>query len=144
MSAAITMTVPALLKPLVRSIPRQGSSAEESTVLVPPPAFDIDALESLARTRPAELVHLVHAGNLDAVDLSEVAEAMRCATSHAVVPSLLRLTQHPRPVVRESALVGLAPFLSVSLEARDRLRDMAATDPSEGVKSVAQEFLKQL
>lgn len=147
MSAALTIPRQTPPAPRLRQVVRPGASAETRTTqeALVGSRLTIEALETMARERPAALVRLAASDQLDAVDLSEVAEAMGLAPSpEFVVPTLLHLTHHTRPFVRESALVGLASFLRGSLDARDRLREMAATESSEGVRAVAQQFLAQL
>jgi hypothetical protein len=81
----------------------------------------------------------------DVVLLSEAVEAM--AMSHQatlVVPVLLRMLDHERPFVRESALLGLSPFVSGSLHARDKVRGLARYDSSPGVREAAADVLALL
>jgi len=124
-----------------------GASADVTTS--PGPHFErncIEKFEWLAVNQPVELARLVLTQlQSDPVLLSQAAEAMALSRHSSLVTRvLLPLLQHSRPFVRESALLGLAPFLASSLEARDWVRTMAQTDASPGVREAAAEALMLL
>lgn len=123
----------------------QGEQSVDTTT-ADRPRFDrhgIDEFNWLARHDPIRLAHLTLTElNTDPVLLSQAAGAMASSAQGSLMTNvLLKLTQHPRPFVREAALVGLIPFYGSSVDARDRLREMASTDPSPGVREVAGEAL---
>ena len=100
-------------------------------------------LEWLATNDPVRLASIaLSSAEADPVTLAQVAQAM-AKSSQAVLMTrvLLKLTEHARPFVREAALYGLEPFFSSSLEARERLREMAKSDSSPGVREAANELL---
>lgn len=127
---------------------RLDSSAEMLTTfrtVVPPRT--VEEMQGLAAEDPVELTRwmLSPSFRADAVLLSDAAEALAFAhQSGLVLPLLLDLSRHARPFVRESAIVGMVPHLGLSLAARDRIREMAASDPSPGVKTVAQDVVASL
>jgi hypothetical protein len=132
--------------PKLRLSVSSGPSADTSTV--PSRLFVrhcIDEFEWLARNNPGELLRLT-LGELtrDPVLLSQAAEAMALGHQSLFLSALLKLLDHSRPFVRESALVGLAPFLSGSLHARDRVRAIAEFDSSPGVREAAADVLALL
>jgi hypothetical protein len=121
-----------------------GQSVDTSTA--DRPRFDrhgLDEFNWLASHDPVRLAHLaLHELNTDPVLLSQAAEAMaRGSQGNLMTTVLLQLTKHSRPFVREAALTGLHPFFGSSVDARDRLREMASSDPSPGVRATAQEAL---
>ena len=103
----------------------------------------LDEFMWLARQDPVRLAHLaLHELTSDPVLLSQAAAAMATAAEENLMTNvLLKLTEHPRPFVREAALHGLVRFFGSSVDARDRAREMAAGDASPGVREAASEAL---
>lgn len=135
--------------PVARFRPNVRSSSSVETATSEAPRFErhcIEEFEWLARNNPAELVRLVVSEVArDSVLLSHAVEAM--SLSHdptLILPALMRVLAHDRPFVRESAILGIAPFLSGSLQARDRVREIAQFDTSPGVREAAADALALL
>ena len=62
----------------------------------------------------------------------------KAANGSTAVSFLLRMSRHDSPIVREGAVYGLEGHLSQPL-VLEKLMDMAANDPSEGVREAAGE-----
>ena len=78
---------------------------------------------------------------LEPADLTFAAEDLgRGEDHHMIRRALMPLLDHASAVVREGAIYGLTRHLTPEVCAR--LRDMAATDPSPGVRDAATEALE--
>lgn len=94
----------------------------------------------LARHDPARLADLLQVGVLPPEDLTFAAEmAGNIQDSELIRPALLRLLEHSSAVVREGAILGLDRHLDD--RTRERLRELAMTDPSPGVRVTARDAL---
>lgn len=110
------------------------------------PGFErhcIAEFEHLAQSSPSALVDLALRELTDQpVLLAQAAEALSLTTAPAgVVRSfLLDLLSHPRPFVREGAIVGLASLVDVPA-VRAMLEKLAREDLSPGVREAAADVL---
>lgn len=94
--------------------------------------------QQMAADEPKELVAWILSGELGGPDLSFAAEALGSVEDAAlVVPALLEVLTHPSAPTREGAVYGLGPHAERSLEARAALEQVAAHDPSPGVREAA-------
>ncbi len=96
--------------------------------------------EFLAANHPHDLLALLHSSRLSSSDLTYAAEIAGTISDSALVrPILAALLEHPQSVVREGAVYGLARHLDAGI--RSRLQAIAASDPSRGVRTAAQDTL---
>ncbi len=105
----------------------------------------------LMRSDPASLIQSCIHGTMRAADLSFAAEEIGHARGVDVVHALTALRtllRHASPIVREGALYGVANLFSDRREWRvdvvSRVREMAACDPSPGVRSAAADVLEEI
>lgn len=98
-------------------------------------------LLELARTDPARLVAWLDSEEMSPGKATFAAEILgKEAAAEVAAPCLLRLTQHSSPLVREGAVYGLETHKAQG-DVRARLEEMAASDPSWGVRQSAAEAL---
>jgi HEAT repeat protein len=91
--------------------------------------------ENLVRVAPQELIELLP--SLEAAELTFALEIFgRELSSDRAVPELLKFLRHPRPLVREGAILGLTHHLEVPgvLEA---LAGVAENDPVAEIRESA-------
>jgi len=101
-----------------------------------------DDFKVLAVREPDRLRALVAEGRLADHDLTYAAEALGLITdTNLVAAVLVRLARHSSPVVREGVIYGLARHVSASPLVRAALEQLAANDPSPGVREAATEAL---
>jgi HEAT repeat protein len=94
----------------------------------------------LASEQPDRLLWLVQGGSLRPSQLTFAAEAVGLLSdSKAVRRVLVPLLGHPEAVVREGAIYGIANHLDE--ETTKRIKAIAATDSSPGVRQAASESL---
>ncbi len=99
-----------------------------------------ELFEHLAASYPAELAKLIEAPVLASADLTFAAEALgRTTNSDRVRRVLVPLLKHPSAIVREGAIYGLQ--LHLNPQTREALAAVAASDPSEGVRTAALDAL---
>lgn len=99
----------------------------------------------LARAEPEALVALLNGKLSDRPELlTFAAEAAGQMPFSVAIQPLVELLRHPRAVVREGAIYGLAPHLGYSLQAREALRSLVEGDPSNGVRDAAADALASL
>lgn len=102
-----------------------------------------DSFKTLAKDDPQRLIQLVAAQSLADHDLTFAAEALGFVPDQAVVVAVLGwLAVHKSPVVREGVVYGLARHVTTSDAARAIVQQLAARDPSPGVRSSAEEALE--
>jgi hypothetical protein len=100
-----------------------------------------DKLEELAGRDPNSFVQLVRGGRLSPPSLTYAAEILgKCNAieESVVVEVLLELSWHESSLVREGAVYGLSNSTAV-FEVIRRLKEMAKSDVSQGVRESAQE-----
>lgn len=97
--------------------------------------------ERLAREEPDRLRWWIGQGMMAAADLTYALEIIGAECQEPWVESLLlQFLEHSEALVREGAVLGLARHHAVPL-VRDRLQDIAESDPSPGVRAAAQDVL---
>ena len=99
--------------------------------------------EELASRSPDELVDIVRESRAPSSRLTYAAEILgRDVPTEQSVATLAKiLRDHPSPLVREGAILGLSHHLDREA-VRDALRRAASQDPSPGVKRAASEALE--
>jgi len=100
-------------------------------------------LERWAAEDPDRLIAALQSGDLDPPVLTFGAEAAGALPTERIAPVLLRLLEHPSPLVREGAVYGITSHTAFDGVAK-KLRQMAATDPSPGVRMAAREVVEDL
>lgn len=102
----------------------------------------VAAFEYLASMYPASLLELITNGRLDPADLTFAAEiAGRLRDGDDVRRALVPLLSHPKAVVREGAVYGLARHVDAGV--REILERLAAEDTSAGVRTAAADALDE-
>ena len=106
--------------------------------------------ERLVADDPARLISWIADGSLPPHFLTYAAEyAGSIPDSEVVRGALVPLLDHPQPIVREGAIIGLSRYLDDDRTHIDpptivRLRVMAANDPSPGVRRSAAGALEEV
>jgi HEAT repeat protein len=96
--------------------------------------------KNLVNNHPSQLIALLLSSSLSHSDLTFAAEiAGGISDSSAVRPALIRLLDHPNPIVREGAIYGLSNHIDDAT--RRRLRKIADKDPSRSVRTAAGDAL---
>ena len=98
------------------------------------------ALAKEAPTRLAEWTRTVLSSRPELLTFAAEA-AGRITHTPLALSVLLPLLRHDDAVVREGAVYGLASHLSVSIQARDTLRELLGSETSPGVTTAIQEAL---
>jgi hypothetical protein len=108
-----------------------------------PQGYCQEVFETLAARNPNELLDIVLQSRGPTSRLTYAAEILgRDVPTAAVANALMRvLREHPSPLVREGAILGLAHHLHRS-GVRDSLAKAAQADPSPGVRRAATETLE--
>jgi len=102
-----------------------------------------DTFERLATEDPHALAAWIAEGSLRPTLLTFAAEHMGRAADRALALKTLQpLLEHPKPYVREGALIGLGEHLGADL--RERLALFIAEDPCPELRSIAAGFLEDL
>lgn len=103
----------------------------------------VAAFEYLVQWHPYDFLAWLANNELPNSSLTYAAEyAKYVKDSEAVRKALVPLLNHPSPLVREGAIVGLEPHLDKEL--KYRLEEMSENDPSEGVRMAAEDVLKDI
>lgn len=100
--------------------------------------YSRNALFSMVEEHPIQLVGLIEDGVMDDAELTFAAEALGDAeeSRDVVVDTLLKLSKHKSPLVREGAVYGLEGHVDMD-KAYLRLIEMATNDDSPGVRDSA-------
>jgi hypothetical protein len=100
--------------------------------------------EDLARSSPRELMEIVRENRAPETRMTFAAEILgRDVPTSSAANALLGILQnHPSPLVREGAVLGLAHHLD-RIGVRHSLRAAAEGDPSPGVKRAVAEVLDE-
>ena len=102
-----------------------------------------ETFERLATEEPARLALWIEEATLDPTDLTFAAEYLGLASDRPLVlRALLPLLEHPKPYVREGALLGLGRHLAADME--PRLRSVVSDDPAPEIRALAQGLLDEL
>ena len=98
--------------------------------------YTYQSIRAMARANPKELIELLYSDERPWV-LSLAAEY--AGSVSGAEPALLRLLSHKSALVREGAVMGLSVALgrTQSSAIYSRLAEVAANDPSPGVRTVA-------
>jgi len=98
--------------------------------------------EALAEHSPDELVEIVREGRAPNSRLTYAAEILgRHVASPRAVEALRNLLDHPSPLVREGAVLGLEPHLDRH-DVKEALHRAVGRDPSPGVRRALAEALE--
>jgi hypothetical protein len=104
-------------------------------------SYSENQLTALAKNNPKELIRIITSPNSDVHALTFGAEILgEVADEDLVLPALRRLLKHINAVVREGAMIGLSTFYlekKPPQDVLDRLKKMAADDPSPACKDLA-------
>lgn len=144
MSTAMSLSVDANAAAsfVIRPVAARSASATISPPSSPARRFEKhceEEFEELARNDFPSLIRLIY-GELagDRVMLSFALEALHLVGDPSrTVPFLIGFLQHPEPIVREGAILGLQPYLESSRLARDMMKGLRDNDPSDGVRRAA-------
>jgi hypothetical protein len=100
--------------------------------------YSKNALFLMVEEHPTQLIGLIEDGVMDDAELTFVAEALGDAgeSRDIVVDTLIKLSEHKSPLVREGAVYGLEGHIDID-KAYKRLVEMAANDDSLGVRDSA-------
>jgi HEAT repeat protein len=98
----------------------------------------------LAKTDPQKLRDLILGGTLGSTDLTFAAEAVFWTNQDMILELLIPLLDHPKPYVREGALIGLQGLTEVSDAILTKIKQISIEDYSPGVRATAQELLNDL
>jgi hypothetical protein len=110
-------------------------------------SYSENQLTALAKNNPKELVRIITSPNSDVHALTFGAEILggEVTDESLVLPALRRLLKHINAVVREGAMNGLSAFYidkNPPQDVLDRLKKMAADDPSPACKDLATSLLE--
>jgi hypothetical protein len=95
----------------------------------------------LAKEDPDRLISLIEGGTLRATEITYAAEALAVVKGSRAVDCLLKLLGNPSSLIREGAIYGLEGHLDQP-NIRERLQEIARSDPKEGVREAASEALE--
>lgn len=98
-------------------------------------------LQTMAEDNPGNLVALIESGGLGDVELTFAAEYLGKATAaEGVVLTLLVLLRHPKALVREGALYGLAEVRGDPAVV-DAITAVSSGDSSKALQQIAEGIL---
>lgn len=108
--------------------------------------YSEEQLIKLANENLEELVRVLNEPTTSSVELTFGAEILgtEIKDEKVVLPVLKRLLRHINALVREGAIIGVCSFYidnKPPVEILDRLKQIAASDPSPTLKSYAKEVL---
>jgi len=109
--------------------------------------YSDNQLNDLAHNNPKELVRILTSPNADTKVLTSGAEILggEVKDETIVLPVLRQLLKHFNAIVREGAAVGISSFYMENKPPQDildRLKVMAANDPSPSVKDFTKTLLQ--
>lgn len=100
-----------------------------------------ELFELLAEEMPGLLLRLLREPYLNAVALSQAAEAAgKIRSPREAIPALRALLEHREPIVREGAVDGLARFVD-QLEVIEALKSAREAERSDGVRTAIDDAL---
>lgn len=113
----------------------------DTKALPPSVLYSENHLEHLADNKPDALLDLIESGVLDDVELSFAAEKLGHLPSDMprVMGALSRLLRHPKPYVREGALIAA----SEHLELQGVVEELAQRDENESIREIARDWLEE-
>src|SRR3972149_1723687 len=100
--------------------------------------------KSLIETNPEQFLELIHGNYLTPARLTHAAEAIgQVEKVEELIPTLLELSKHESPLVREGAILGMSSLIDKGYkELYERLQEMSSTDPSTSIQEIAKETLE--
>lgn len=105
-------------------------------------------IDAIARRDPGALLGVLHAGELSPAQLAHASVALGSVYSVRALTTLRSLALHEDPLVRERAAQGIATAIvhlrTVAMQAVEHLRELAASDPSPGVRAAASAALEDV